>query len=167
MAFGKPNGSSDILTEEEKLKREEARKARVAQIRAAQAENMGASIQEEIPSTDSGTLQEEAEVTKTKDAKDKKNKPDAKEDVSPKRKNGRKKSSKSVPKDIEDVERISRTLRMDVLTSTRLDLYCAKKSAAGQKMIPGDLIAMLLENELKKNDPELLEVSKQWLSLTK
>ena len=34
-------------------------------------------------------------------------------------------------------------------------------------MIPGDLIAMLLENELKKNDPELLEVSKQWLSLTR
>jgi len=163
MGFGKPNGSSDILTEEDKLKREEVRKARVAQIRAAQAENMGANIHEDVPvANPSVSSKEDSKTTDTEEV------PAVKETAAPsKKKNSRKKSSKSVPKDTEDVERISRTLRMDALTSTRLDLYCAKKSAAGQKMIPGDLIAMLLENELKKNDPELLEVSKQWLSLTK
>lgn len=163
MGFGKPNGSSDILTEEDKLKREEVRKARVAQIRAAQAENMGANLKDDVPvASPSVSSKEDSKTTDTEEV------PAVKETAAPsKKKNSRKKGSKSVPKDTEDVERISRTLRMDALTSTRLDLYCAKKSAAGQKMIPGDLIAMLLENELKKNDPELLEVSKQWLSLTR
>ena len=162
MGFGKPTGptTSDMLTAEERRKRiQEMKEHQAAAMGVGAASQKEPDVKKSTPDINIKTeVSKEAEAEEREESKKTAEIPQPSSEVETKstpKKPGRKKGSKNkTSDDKESLERVNKCIRIDALTDMRLDLYCRKKSTGGQKVTPGDLVAMLLEADLKKNDPD-------------